>query len=162
MLITRRKLSVAIPAVIGVGALAACAGKTAAQVTQEAVNDAEAIANGLSNFLQSAVGIPPNVVTTVTTYAKDAKTAADGLVAGMTQSAGQSIVNQISTDVSKTANAVQGLVQAGSVAANILSDIQLAMPILLTLLGLLGVGAAENSGAAMDRLKALPKVALHG
>ena len=158
--LTRRALCGSASALV-IAALAACAGQTAAQITQTALNYASTIANGVASFITTAQGIPAATVATIITYAKDAANAAGSLSSSMTQTTAQPVVQQIGADVSNVAQAVQSYVQPNSTAANILADLQLAMPLLEAAVGIVTLaGAPLNAAAAMTRLQALPKAKL--
>lgn len=145
-------------------ALAACAGQTAAQVTQEIITDGTGIANGLATFVTTAQGIPSTVAATITGWAKDAVAAAGKLSTAMSLSAGQTIAQQISTDVSSVAQAVAGF-NIGPAAQALLNDlivaIQIFLPLFVSIVGTATVVAPNSAGAAaMARLNAAPTVVL--
>jgi hypothetical protein len=155
-MITRRTLA---GTMLATTALAACtAGQTSAQITQTVLSDAITIANSVLNMLPNLPNLPPNVVATVTTYGQQAIAAAQSLSASMTQTQAQPIIQQIQADVLAVASAVQPYLAGNTAASNLLTDIQLALPVLLAAVGLLtGAAASPGSTAAMARLRALPK-----
>jgi hypothetical protein len=154
-MITRRTLAV----LLGATALSACAGQTAAQIGQQAATDAALIATGLENFLSMAQGVPPATAAKITVYAQDVQRLAASLSASMTASQAQPIVQQIAADVTAVAQAAAGLVPPGSQAAQILADVQLVMPLLQIVVGIVSPAAAApgKADAARARLQALPR-----
>lgn len=147
-------------------ALAACAGLTAQQIGQAALNDVSNVANAMAitvTNLKTVGNIPPTVLSTIGTDATNAATAARNLSASMTQTQAQPVIQQVQTDVNTF------LTDLGAFATNptvqqIVQDIQLVMPLILLAAGMAVPAAAAPSGsvdAARARLAALPKVTLH-
>jgi hypothetical protein len=155
-MITRRTLA---GAMLATTALAACTtGQTNNQIAQTVLNDAITIANSLLNVLPNLPNVPPTVAATVTMYAQQAIAAAQSLSTSLSQTQAQPIIQQIQSAVEAVASAVQPYLAANPTAAGIVTDIQLALPILLSAVGLItGASASPGSTAAMLRLRALPK-----
>jgi hypothetical protein len=151
----RRQLLSTVPML----AIAACAGQTAAQIGAQAVQDAALIATGLENFVSLAPNLPPGTLAKVTAAAQDVQRIAVSLSASMTASQALPLVQQIANDVSAVASAAGGLVPAGSQAAGILADVQLVMPLLEIVVGIVVPAAAApgKADAARAGLAALPK-----
>ena len=149
----RRHLLMTIPAI----ALAACS-TTEAQVAQQVITDATTITNALLNVLPNVQGVPASTVTIVTADAQQAEALAATLSTTMTQVEGQAAVAQIQGYANDVIAAVKPYLAPGSQAANIVADIQLALPILLAAAQMVTTAAASPaSAAAMGRLAALPK-----
>ena len=152
----RRQLLSTVPFL----ALAACAGQTATQVAQTAITDAGLVANALVSVLPNLQGVPPDVSSLVATDAQKAVTMAQSLNSTMTQASAQPIIQQIQTDATAVAAAVQPYVPPGSPAAMILADVQILLPVLLLAVGLAAPAPAmpgSDVAAARTRLAASPK-----
>ena len=149
----RRHLLMTIPAIV----VAACS-TTQAQVAQQVITDATTITNALLNILPNVQGVPASTVTIVTADAQQAEALAATLSTTMTQMEGQAVVSQIQGYANDVIAAVKPYLVPGSQAANIVADIQLALPILLAAAQMVTTAAASPaSAAAMGRLRALPK-----
>ena len=156
----RRQLLSTVPFL----ALAACAGQqTATQVAQTAITDAGLVANALVSVLPNLQGVPPDVSSLVATDAQKAIALAQSLNSTMTQASAQPIIQQIQTDATAVAAAVQPYVPPGSPAAMILADVQVLLPVLLLAGGLAAPAApaiatpGRDVAAARARLAASPK-----
>lgn len=162
---SRRQLGKLAAALLATSALAACANLTSAQITAQAVQYAQDVANGLATIATSLQGVPANVVTTVTNIAKQAVAAAESLTTSLTQTAGKPIVQQIQADVSAVLTDIGGFVQSPT-TQQIIADINTVIQVLLPLVGLIpALGAtpsASEVAAADDRLHALPVVTFGG
>jgi len=155
--ITRRSLSALL---LSGSALAACSttGQTTAQVVQAVLDGAVTVANGMLNVVPNLKGVPPATAAAITAAAQASMSLAQSLSTSMTQTAGQGVVQQIQADVEAVATAAQPYLANNPQAAAILTDVQLALPILLTAIGLLkGASVSPAQSAAMSRLKLLPK-----
>jgi maltose-binding protein MalE len=154
-MITRRTLAALLPGV----ALAACTtGQTNNQIAQTVLNDAVTIANSLLNVLPNLPNVPAAVAGSVAMYAQQAIAAAQSLSTSLTQTQAQPVIQQIQADVEAVASAVQPYLAGNAAASGIVTDIQLALPVLLSAVGLItGAAASPGSTAAMTRLRALPK-----
>lgn len=146
-------------------ALAACStlqGLSAQGIAQQVVTDAGLVAAGLAAIAPNLKSLPAALVTTIEGVAKDAAQAASDLVANMSATVAQPLVQRIEGDVETVVKDLGTFVSNVSVS-QIVSDVETVLPLILTAVGLaLPVGVAKTASplevtAARARLANLPK-----
>lgn len=159
MLTYRRALLVGASALIPAALLAACAGQTATQITQQVVTYGLDVANALATVVQGLVGVSPTTQATLVTDVQAAVTGAQGLSTALTTTEAQPFWQQVQSDLLAVTSAIGSAVQSTQVQ-QILQDINLVLGVALPLVGLFVTAAPANADvqAAAARLHALPRV----
>lgn len=146
MNITRRAAlmgSIVLP--LGV---AACAGKTAAQVGQTVVSDVQLIGNALSASLPALAvvsGLSASAVSSIQAAIGQIGTIGQQIVAGMTVAQGQPLVQQIETDFGTVLGIVSGLPLPGGIS-QVIAAVQILLPVVEAAVGM-AVAAGAPAGA---------------
>jgi len=147
-------------AAVGLSGCKSFKGLTSATIPNQVVADLALIKNGLSVVVGAAQGMGLNatVSANILTHANSAIGLISTVAAGMAQSVGQPIVQQIFTDVNAIVAAITG---AGIVIPAVLSQVLAAMntlmPVIVAAVGILTAGTAamappEAVGAARQVL----------
>lgn len=154
--LSRRTFVAAVP----VAALAACAGQTAAQVTQAALTYAADIANSIAlaaTAVQNVKNLPSTVpLAKIIAAAKDASDAAASLSTTMSENAAQPIAMQIQGDLQTVIATARPYVPAN--VQGYLDDASVVLPLLFAAIGMFSAAKAPlGAESAAARLHAAPR-----